>query len=145
MIHEFEERGQHLDTMFRELCAGNEAALDVCWSAYRFLHVIDDLVDRDHPVPVVEVGMSLLAFTDTVSLNPFWQQYARELLAVLRVGVLEWVDSEQWRTREDVREKLAAEVIKSGYQNFFYSIAGFCGGLAHMQAMTAKYRQFQWD
>jgi hypothetical protein len=145
MIHELPKRGPELEAMFRELCRDDQHAVNACWAAWRFLHVIDDLADRDHPVPVADVGIALLDFTETAALNPFWQSHARELAAVLRVGVMEWVDSEKWRQREDVREKLAAEVIKSGYQNLFYLIAGLVGGTSHMQAMTEKWRQFQWD
>lgn len=145
MIHELEQRGVHFDAMFRELCLGNEDAVKVCWSVFRFLHVLDDLFDRDHPVTPADLGLSLLSLVETLSENPFWLAHVGSLLPVLRVGVMEWIDSEAWRARTDVREKLAAEVLKSGYQNFFYAIAGVLGGTVHMQAMTEKYRQYQWD
>jgi hypothetical protein len=145
MIHEYSEKQAHFDRVFQDLCLGNQEAIQVCHSVFQFLHIIDDLVDKDHPVPVDVVGVHLLDFIETVALNPFFQKHREALCGCLRVGVLEWVDSEKWRAREDVREKLAAEVLKSQYQNFFYLIAGLCGGISHMAAMTAKHREYQWD
>lgn len=145
MISEYEQQRDHFETMFQEICLGNTDAVHVCWSVFQFLHVIDDLVDKDKLVSPAAVGISLLMFTEAVSANPFFQQNRDALLGVLRVGVMEWVDSESWKVREDPRERAAAEVIKSGYQNVFYTVAGLCGGLVHMQAMTTKYRQFQFD
>lgn len=145
MIPEFAQRKQHFDTMFRELCCGNEDAVHVCWSVFQFLHVIDDLVDKDVPVTVDTVGLSLLTFTEAVAANAFFQANRDILLGALRVGVIEWLDSEKWKDRSDIREQMAALVLKSQYQNFFFLIASLCGGIAHMAAMTAKYRQYQWD
>ena len=145
MIHEFVEKPTHFEALFQEVCMGDPDAVEVCRSVFQFLHIIDDLVDRDHPVPVELIGEQLLVFIETVALNPFFQRHRSALCGCLRVGVIEWVDSEKWRLRTDVREKIAAEVLKSQYQNFFYMVAGLVGGVKHMSAMAAKYRQFQWD
>jgi hypothetical protein len=145
MIPEFDQRRQHFDTMFRELCCSNEDAIHVCWSVFQFLHVIDDLVDRDVQVSVDTVGLTLLTFTEAVSANPFFQTNRDILLGALRVGVIEWLDSERWKLRPDVREQMAAMVMKSQYQNFFFLVASLCGGITHMAACAQKYRQFQWD
>jgi hypothetical protein len=145
MIHEQAERPEQIRAMFEEICCGNQDAVHTCWAVFQFLHVIDDLVDRDHDLPIETVGLSLLAFTEAVAANPFFQANRDILLGHMRVAVLEWVDSERWRKREDLREKIAAEVLKSQYQNFFYLIASLCGGLSHMSAITQKYRQYHWD
>lgn len=145
MIHEQLERPDQIRGMFDEICCGNQDAVHTCWAVFQFLHVIDDLYDRDHVVSIDTVGLALLGFTESIAANPFFQANRDILLGQLRVSVLEWVDSEKWRTREDIREKLAAEVLKSQYQNFFYLIASLCGGLHHMAAVTQKYRQYHWD
>lgn len=145
MIHEYGEKKAHFDGMFREMCAGDEDAFHVCWAVFQFLHVVDDLVDRDHPVTPEVVGLSLVVFIEAVAANLFFQKHRGPLLACLRTSVMEWVDSEKWRARADLREKLAAEILKSQYQNFFFLISGICGGLLHQHAMSTKFRQYQWD
>lgn len=145
MIHEFVEKHAHFESVFQEVCLGDAEAIDVCRSVFQFLHIIDDLVDRDHPVSVDLVGEQLIVFIETLALNPFFQRHRNALCGCLRVSIIEWVDSEKWRARQDVREKIAAEVLKSQYQNFFYLVAGLCGGVKHMSAIAAKYRQYQWD
>jgi hypothetical protein len=137
--------GARLDAMFRELCCGSEDALHVCWAFYQFLHVVDDLVDRDVPVAVDTVGFHLIAFTEVVACNPFFQAHRDLLMGAFRVAVVEWLDSEEWAKREDVWDKMAARVLKSQYQNLFFLIASLCGGVAHMRAMTAKYREYQYQ
>lgn len=145
MIPEAAERGTQLDAMFRECACGDENAVHVCWAVFRFLHMLDDLVDRDVDVPADTVGLTLISFVEAVAANPFFQANRTELLTCLRVGILEWMESEAWKRRGDLKSALAAEVLKSSYQNFFYLVASLCGGLVHMRGMSAKYRDYQWD
>jgi hypothetical protein len=130
--------------MFREICRGDEAAISLCWSLYQFLHVLDDLVDRDVPVTPEMVGLSFLSCVETFAANPFFQQHRDLILGALRPAVIQWVNSEEWRKRDDVREKVAAEVIKSGYQDVFYLIAGLVGGLPHQLEVAARWREYDW-
>jgi len=145
MIPEEAKRKAELDGMFADISLGNPDAVHVCWAVFQFSHVLDDLFDRDVTLPVETVGLALLTFTEAVAANPFFQANRDILLGSMRVSTVEWIDSENWRKREDIRERVAAEVLKSQYQNFFYTVAGLCGGIGHMQAMSAKYREYQWD
>jgi hypothetical protein len=136
---------QKIDTIFTEVCCGDQNAFHACWAVYQFLHVIDDLVDRDQEVDARTVGLTLVVFTEAVSANPFFQANRDVLLGTFRTGVMEWIDSEAWRKRSDIKDQMAAEVIKSGYQNFFFQVAYLCGGPAHMNAMSEKHREYCWD
>jgi hypothetical protein len=131
--------------MFEDICRGDQEALHVCWSLFRFLHVLDDMFDGDQEFSARAAGLSFLDFTETVACNPFFQAHRDLLCGSMRVALVEWIDSEAWRTREDLREKVAAEVLKSQYQNIFFLIASLVGGLPHMAAMSAKWRDYNWD
>jgi hypothetical protein len=139
------ELKEKIGQIFHDVARGDEHAVHVCWSVYQFLHVIDDLVDRDQALDARTVGLSFLVFTETVAANPFFQANREVLLGALRTGVIEWIDSEAWKNRDDLKCRMAAEVIKSGYQGLFFQVAYLCGGLAHMQAMSEKHREYCWD
>ena len=76
MTHETDitQTRARLDAMFRDLCCNDESAVHVCWSVFQFVHVLDDLVDRDKEVAVETVGLSFIILLETVAANPFFQQ-----------------------------------------------------------------------
>jgi hypothetical protein len=139
------ELKEKIGQIFNDVSCGDQDAVHVCWSVYQFLHVIDDLVDRDQVLDARTVGLTFLVFTEAVAANPFFQANRNVLLGALRIGVIQWVDSEAWKKRDDLKCQMAAEVIKSGYQEFFFQVAYICGGLSHMQAMAEKHREYCWD
>jgi len=144
MTMNVELRGK-IGQIFSDVACGNQEAVHVCWSVYQFAHVVDDLVDRDQVLDARTIGMTFLVFTETVSANPFFQANREVLLGALRTGVVGWIDSESWKHRDALKCKLAAEVLKSSYQEFFFQVAYLCGGLLHMQAMSEKHREYCWD
>jgi len=144
MTEDQKTRQESIDRLFTEISCGNPAARQFCWAAYRWLHVVDDLFDRDYEVPVAHVALSLIEFTESVAANPFFQENRNFLLGVFRCGVLQWSQSEEWRTRADPREKIAAEVIKSGYQELFWAVAGLCGGIVFQNEISTKHREYDW-
>jgi len=117
----------------------------MCAAWYNFCHVLDDLVDRDKPVTAERVGMMVLGVLEGLATNPFFQTHAAALLPVFRLGALNWVESERLRAEGDERERWAAEVFKSLYQEVFWLTAGICGGREHQLAMMRKHRKVDWD
>jgi hypothetical protein len=136
--------GESLVSAVEEIVCGDASARQFVWAYYAFIHVIDDLFDRDVPLDAGTVALAFINYTETVAANPFFQAHRDFLLGLMRAGVLAWADSEEWRARPDVREKLAAEVIKSSYQEVLWAVAGLCGGLVHQRVMTSKYREYDW-
>lgn len=127
-----------------EICAGDQAALDFCSDFYELLHMVDDLFDQDNHVGAVEVGHVLVSAIESFARNPFFVEHKEALLPAIRSSVVAWVDSEQWRSREDVREQIASHVMKSQYHEVFFMVAGIVGGLSHQMEMTRKHREYDW-
>lgn len=134
-----------LTQVLEEVCKGDPNAVGMCAAWYQFAHVLDDLVDRDKPVSPDEVGTLMLGVIEGLAGNPFFQANAAHLLPVMRLGALNWVESERLRQSEDVREKLSAEVYKSIYQEVFWLTAGLCGGVKHQLEMMRKHRRVDWE
>ena len=125
-----------------EISSGDERAHQFLVTTYEFIHLLDDLIDRDEERSSVEVGLIVYSFIETIAANEFFQAHRAVLLGSLRSGVISWVASEQFRKREPVVDKLAAEVLKSGYQELFYLVASITGGMKHAMSMSSKYRSY---
>lgn len=126
---------------FEEIANGNEPARQCCWAIYGFLHLIDDLYDRDHVVSPEEMATVVVAFQETVAANPFFQTHREALLALLRVAWTSWVSSEGPPV-QDAPEG-TGDVLKSAYQEIFFFIASVTGGLPYGLAMSRKYRGYK--
>lgn len=111
---------------------------------WAFAHTIDDLVDRDKQVTPAMVGTNVLNFVENVAENPFFQANRLPLMGALRSAVFSWVASEEWRLREPIRDKIVAEVLKSGYQEVVFLAASLVKGVPHALEMQRKYRDYEF-
>ena len=126
---------------FEEIANGVEPARQCCWAIYGFLHLIDDLYDRDHVVGPDEMATVVVAFQETVACNPFFQAHREALLALLRVAWTSWVSSEG--PPIEGAPAGARDVLKSAYQEIFWYIASVTGGLPYGLAMSRKFRSYK--
>lgn len=136
---------QRFDAIFKEITKGNQHAYDFCNSWFRWVHCLDDLVDKDKEVPPGAVSMLLFGVLHTFACNPFFQQYRNELLSTILIASQAWTDSEEWKQRPDILHRITSQVLKSQYQDVFLHVAAICGGQLHMQEMAAKYRDYNYD
>jgi hypothetical protein len=121
---------------------GDPHAVNFSKALFRFIHLLDDLVDRDKTLPSEGIVLTLLAFIDQLSSNAFWQQHKHDLFPVLHCSAMAWAASERLRKSEDVQQRLAAEVLKSEYQNVFFRIAFLVGGAEFAYNWELKYRGY---
>lgn len=133
-----------IESILKEVCCDNEEAFHFCASFYTFIHVLDDLFDRDREVSPDELVYSLISYTEAFAANPFFQRYRDRLMSVFWSGVVAWRDSEGWRDSSDPDVRKAAEVLKSHYIDVIFTVAGLVGGLKHQLDMSNKYREIDW-
>ncbi len=141
------ESSQHdFPAIFTEVCQGNQDAIEFCLAFLEWVHLIDDFIDQDKLLNNPEVVMRTnLRMAVVLSMNPFYQQFKAQLLPLMVAGVKAFADSLEWVNREDVRDRLSSEVLKSNYQEVFWYVAFLIGGYGHMDAMTKKYRHYNYD
>lgn len=139
-----QDQVSHVVQSFTEIANGNDDAAHFCASVHAFAHLIDDLYDKDHTPKPEDVAWVLAGFITDIAENPFFQAHRAQLLAAIRSSLLSWVSSEQFKAREDVRDKLAAEVLKSGYQDVFFVVADLVGGMNHALVMSTKWRGYDF-
>jgi hypothetical protein len=132
------------EAQFREIANGNPDAYEFMRSLFEFVHCWDDLYDRDKPVEADFAAMTLLKFIATLTNNEFYRLNAFDLLQSLHTACFSWAASERLRTSNDFSDKVACEVLKSGYIEVFFRVAFLVGGSAHQLAMDKKYRGYSF-
>jgi len=133
--------------IIEEICCGNADAQTFLWAFLRWVHWLDGVVDGDKDgdrepqiVALINTDLFLVAAS-----NPFFQAHRDGLLALVIQAMAAWVDSNEWARREPQEHRIAADVLKGMYHEIFWHTAALCGGLAHMLAMTAKHREFDFE
>jgi hypothetical protein len=127
------------------VCAGNKEAFVFCETLVGWLHWIDDMADRDRtwqPSDTVRINLAALA---TFAANPFFQKHRTALMSLLTQAFCGWLDGEQWAKRANVRERRAADVIKSTYHEVIWHVAYLVGGWNHLRHVTATCRAYDFD
>jgi len=131
--------------VFEDITKGNQSALHFCQTFLHFVHMVDDLVDRDIQVPADAVSGICFNLMSMLATNEFFQEYKSVLLPTIMVSSQAWACSERFKKRDNLLDKVAAQVLKSEYQNVFLQVAYICGGQAHFIEMAQKYREFNYD
>lgn len=136
----------NFEAIFSEICCGNRDAFNFCVHFLLWVQLIDDAIDRDKPLgePEIIARINLEALM-TFAFNPFWQEHKKSLMSLVIQGTKAFADSLEWEKRENFRDRAAADVLKSQYQEVFWHVARICGGYDHMDAVTKKYRHYQYD
>ncbi len=129
---------------FKDICKNDDHAFGFCLTFWAFVHTLDDLYDADPRPSAAAVVQNTIAFVEVLALNPFFQAHKLALLATIRVGAFSWVASEEWRDRSVLRDKMIAEVMKSGYQETIFLVASLVGGVDHALQMQRLYRDYEF-
>ena len=109
-----------------------------------FAHVLDDVVDKE-PVSDAELMRAVIRWTAEVSENPFFQRNRSGIMAVIVVSVNAWIDSNRWSARPDIRERIAADVLKGMYHEVVYLVAFLCGGWERMRVLSELAREYDFE
>ena len=125
------------------ICNGVIEAESFCTDLYRFLHLLDDLYDKDQAVTAQDLGIITINVLETFAANPFFQKHIYTLMPAVRTAIVSWVDSENWKNRGG-NDKIASHALKSQYHEVFYMVAGIVGGLKHQMHVTRQFREYDW-
>lgn len=141
-----EEERQDFAKIFGEVCLNQAPAMDFCHAFLAWVHFIDDMIDGDKAAPtpddIIRINLELAM---TFAFNPFWTEHKAKLIPLVIQGAQAFADSVDWALRPNTRDRLASDILKSQYGEVFWHVAFICGGLDHLEAVTKKYRQFNYD
>jgi hypothetical protein len=132
-------------TALKEIANGDQDA-ELCLNTlFSWFHALDDLIDRDKPLLLPWTIMSHLRALECVANNPFFQKHKLALLPVLEAASLAFLESERFKLHESPLYRIGSQVLKSQYQDLFYTVARRTGGEEFMVRMSEKYRDFDFD
>lgn len=131
-----------IETAFQEICAGNVHAYELCRSVFEFFHLVDDLVDHDKPLQPNDIVLGLLKFIDVIGGNEFYQAHRADLFASIYAAAMAYAASLRMANDADVQRRVAAEVLKSQYQDLFFRVAFWVGGSRHSIECDTKFRGY---
>lgn len=131
-----------IETAFREISAGNDLAYEFCRCAFEFFHLIDDLIDRDKDLQPNDIVLALLKFIDVIGGNEFYQTHRADLFASINAAAMAFAASLRMASDPDIQHRVAAEVLKSQYQDLFFRVAFWVGGSRHSIEMDTKFRGY---
>ena len=130
---------------FKDIARGDATAEEFLSVLYCWVHMRDDLIDKDKAVaPETAAGLDFRILL-TFAQNPFFQKHQDFLLPVLMVGALAWVASEDRKNSPEVLARIEGQVLKSQYVDVFLAVAFLAGGWEHAVQMSRKYREYSFD
>lgn len=135
-------RPPEIDDAFSDIVLGEKWAAGYCAAVYDFLHLLDDLADKDNTYSALEASLTVLHFYNTLAFNKFFQKHKADLSISFQLAIFAWLASERLMQKDDLKSKMAGEVIKSQYQDIFFRVAYLIGGAEHAINMDAKYRGY---
>ena len=130
---------------FKEIARGNVDAEKFMGAFYCWVHMRDDLVDKDKVVPAETVVGFDLQLLNTFARNPFFQKHQDFLWPVIHMSALAWIASEDYSKNPDVIEQFGSQILKSQYMDVFFAVAFCIGGFDHAVAMSRAYRDYHFD
>jgi hypothetical protein len=132
------------ENVLRDLCKGNWDAFGFCKAFLAWAHALDDVVDKASEDALTRFVLSNRTMLGEAAMNCFFQENAPSLLPLLTNACVAYVDSNRLAQSPNLKERVSAEILKSYYHEVFWHVAYLVGGLKHMQAMTAAYRDFDF-
>jgi hypothetical protein len=134
-----------------EMLRGDAAGVQFLVTYMRWAHWIDDIVDGDRAWDAEAVARVNLEAVVVFSENAFFLRHRERLAPLIVQAWRAFGDSIQWERRADVKDRRAADVLKSNYHEVYWHSAYLAAtekgedGWAHLTAMTKKFRVFDYD
>lgn len=128
-----------------EVTKGDENAANFLAAFQDKAHLLDDVLDQDHPRSPDEHYMTELNWLLTLTSNPFVQQHSAKLVPVMALGINAWADSNVMQKSVKRRDRMAADVVKGFYHEILWLVALICGGYDHMRVVSLKYRNYNFE
>lgn len=129
-----------LSTLFREVCAGDESAVEFLTAMVGVLHLWDDLIDKDKPVTDDDINAAFWDALVVLPRNQFYQRHFSDLNPILVTAILSWKTANEFeRNRESLD---IAFVIRSAYVDLILMTALLCGGRARAERLGPAIRLF---
>lgn len=125
---------------------GNEYASSFLGAFVLFCHLLDSLVDKDEQVDDQRIVRETMVFLEALIVNPWGRDNALVLWPLIVCGSNAWLDSNRLKSsKSDAVSLIESDVLKGMYHEVVWFTAFLCGGQQHMQDMTSRFREYDFE
>jgi hypothetical protein len=124
---------------------GNDLAASFLGSFVTFCHLMDDIVDKDKEITDQRLVREMLLFLESLVCNPWVRDNIFLLWPLIVAGANAWLDANRWQDSVDGQQRRASDVLKGMYHEVVWFTAFLCGGQQHMQEITRRFREYDFD
>lgn len=128
------------ETFLQQVLCGNQPAIAFCQQLFATTQVIDDLIDRDRPVPDPAIFRSYWNCLFELPANPFYRAHEPYLRPILAAGFQDWWDSVQLERARDDHSRSIAFVLRDSLTSVVTQCAYLIGGYDWMQRYALAIR-----
>jgi len=128
--------------LLKEVCNGDENALEYLEEISKIFKIWDDLYDQDTPVSKEEINDSFSNLAFNFGRNPFFKANREILESFVFLAWNSWMDSNEWKGSEDQLKGMCAWFIRDLCNDVDILVAWLVGGVEHARKMSLKCREF---
>lgn len=103
--------------------------------------LFDDIIDRDKPISDDHAVRVLFTVLTELPLNPFFEQYKRNIIPIIITGINAWLDANQLE-KGSRNDQVFAYVLRDWYVELLSFIIYALRGRDYMRSVSMEIRQF---
>lgn len=130
------------ETLFRHVCGGNPAAAQFLMDMVEVLHLWDDLIDMDRPVPPEAINDAFRMALVDIPRNPFYQSNFDLLNPVLLSAINNWHVANILEAGDAEDDLRIAFISRSSYIDLITQVAYIVGGDEWVRHIGPDIRRF---
>lgn len=121
---------------------GNDAAVDFIQDFAHVCEVWDDLIDRDRELTDNEIHAAFWVLVTELPLNPFFDQFKRQLIPLLVTGINAWMDANEMERSPLRNDRVFAYVLRDWYMEFVSYVIYLARGREYLREVSLDVRAF---
>ena len=133
------------DNIFSVVANGNADAERLCRLFCARCHLWDDVEDKDKPVTDDRIVHIETQWTLEMTGNQFWLAHRSTLGPLMVLGMVAWRDANRLGKSADLKDQIAADVLKAKYHDVLWATALLTGGVKKLMEITSEFREFDFE
>lgn len=103
--------------------------------------LFDDVIDKDKPIEDAHAIRVLFSLLTELPLNPFFEQWKRQLIPIIVTGINAWLDANDLEKGSE-NDKVFSYVLRDWYVELLSFVIYVTKGRDYMRSKSLEIRQF---
>lgn len=128
---------------FLVIANDNKDAFVFLWSLWNWLHIYDDLIDKDSKSSSAEIiTRGFMQFVVQLTHNTFFVANKDSLVTLLIAMANRYIDGDAWEKSTVAERKDVSQLLKCGDMDLYLHVAYLTGGWEHMRKCSREFRSY---